>query len=264
MELVTDPSLLATSIVPHPLDISAFLRRMTRRQVPVWFKPVGGAQIWSSTLHSVDDVQRNLRIWVPGVANRADADALRVACARGGTLVGELDGARIQFAIEGLGPERQNDGWVLVGPLPRRTWRFQRREAYRVATSTGESLLLRIRTPQGYCDRGLVDISEHGVRIRFEDDSALPAPGTRWRDAFLELPDAPLLRANLEVRWAATQAAQRGRPEVHWAGSAMAGMDADQAQLLRRWINEKQVQSALIGGRESLGVQLRACKPLSN
>jgi hypothetical protein len=104
---------------------------------------------------------------------------------------------------------------------------------------------VRVRTPHGLVDWQIEDISETGLRIRLTDDVAFPAPGTRWANVFMEIPTVELLRADLEVRWALTRSARRGVESARWVGSALAGLDADQAQQLRRWIQEQQVQLAL-------------------
>jgi c-di-GMP-binding flagellar brake protein YcgR len=245
MDLVTDAALLATSIVAHPLEIAASLRRLNRRQTPVFYHPSNSDTSWSSTLHSMDDARRELRIFAPRIASRSDADAVRLSAAAGGILVSELDGARVQFMLDRFEPQRQAEGWVLAGTLPTRAWRLQRRAAFRVRPFQETGALVRVRTPHGLVDWQIEDISETGLRIRLTDEAAFPAPGTRWANVFMEIPNVELLRADLEVRWALTRSARRGVASARWVGSALAGLDADQAQQLRRWIQEQQVQLAL-------------------
>lgn len=245
MDLVTDTALLATSIVAHPLDIAASLRRLNRRQIQVFYHPKTSDAAWSSTLHSIDDTQRKLRIFAPRIASRGDAEAVRLSAAGGGILVSELDGARVQFMLDRFEPERQADGWVLAGPLPARAWRLQRRAAFRVRPLQETGALVRVRTSTGLVDWQIEDISETGLRIRLTDDVAFPALGTRWSNVFMEIPNIELLRGDLEVRWALMRDARRGIASARWVGSTLAGLDADQAQQLRRWIQEQQVQLAL-------------------
>jgi hypothetical protein len=61
----------------------------------------------------------------------------------------------------------------------------------------------------------------------------------------MEIPDIELLRADLEVRWAVTKGARPGIPPSRWIGLTIGGLEANQAQLLRRWIQEHQARFAL-------------------
>jgi len=245
MNLVTDNILLAQSIVSNPLEIASYLRRLARRRPAVCFHPRNGVAAWTSIVHSIDEKRQQLRLMAPRMGHASDAESVREGFARGGILLGELDGARVQFALEHFDPQRQSDGWTLAGPMPRQAWRIQRRAAFRLQPERKDAALIRVRSARGLLDWPLENISAMGVRVRLLDDTAFPNLGTRWPDSFMELPDIPLLRAHLEVRWVGHERPGRGRPESRWIGCAIDGLDTDQAQALRRWIAEQQVQHAL-------------------
>jgi|GEM_PF-2662624 c-di-GMP-binding flagellar brake protein YcgR len=245
MDLVTDTALLAAGIVAHPLEIAASLRRLNRHQTQVFYYPHRATPTWSSTLHSIDDERRELRVYTPRIANRSEAESVRMGAAGGGTLVSELDGARVQFLLDRFEPQRHPEGWVLAGELPTRAWRLQRRSAFRVRPAHESAAVVRVRTPDGLVDWQIEDISETGLCIRLDDEAAAPALGTKWSNVLMEIPDIELLRADLEVRWAVTKAARPGVSPSRWIGLTICGLEANQAQLLRRWIQEHQARFAL-------------------
>jgi c-di-GMP-binding flagellar brake protein YcgR len=115
-----------------------------------------------------------------GVQVRLDAPDGPLGLGQSFTLVGLLDGIKLQFVSTVRQCSSLTDGYSVWFEAPQKIYRLQRRDAFRVKPEAHDQVrcVLRLICPEGefaevYCDP--VDLSANGVAVRWPEALSLPS-----------------------------------------------------------------------------------------
>lgn len=94
-----------------------------------------------------------------------------LVASKGVTATAYLDKIKLEFEVTGLRASRSQGGDVLIAALPKRLYRFQRRQAYRVQSAGQLYPALRLTQPDGLRIR-VVNVSGGGLALQWPQASA--------------------------------------------------------------------------------------------
>ena len=175
--------------------------------------------------------------------NRRLLEQGRVVC------VTKHDNISIKFALEGLQRAKFQERQAFAAPLPETLFRLQRREFYRVPTSTINPLKCLVPQPGGeQLELNVTDISCGGVGLVDPRNSFAPEPGQILGGCRIDLPEYGVLTCDLEVRNTFMQAQNDGS-QVRRIGCAFIALPVDKNAVIQRYIHRVQVELKAIGGR---------------
>ena len=133
--------------------------------------------------------------------------------------------------------------------MPETLFRLQRREYYRVPTSTLNPLKCFVPQPDGSeLLVNVADISCGGVGLVDPRNTFAPEVGTILGGCRIELPEYGNLHCDLQVRNTFMQRQNDGN-QVRRIGCAFIALPVDKNALIQRYIHRVQVELKAISGR---------------
>lgn len=227
--------------VPSMPEIAGYLRELGDTQQRVLLSTPDG-----QTLHTVicalDAVKGVLGFDIPGENSQVRA----LLNAEEVTGVAFLDAIRLQFELEGLVVVKDKGGPVLRTQLPRRMYRFQRRQAFRVQP-TGLNyprvLLRHPSLPDMQLNLRVLDISMGGLALLLPENVPEIASGIELGGAVVELDRDLRFELTLRLQHAAPQG--DGHPGVR-LGCAFVGLPPNAARELQVYIDQTQKRRRLL------------------
>lgn len=175
--------------------------------------------------------------------NRRLLEHGRVVC------VTKHDNISIKFSLEGVQRAKFQERQALAAPVPETLFRLQRREYYRVPTSTLNPLKCFVPQPDGSeLLVNVADISCGGVGLVDPRNTFAPEVGTILGGCRIELPEYGNLHCDLQVRNTFMQRQNDGN-QVRRIGCAFIALPVDKNALIQRYIHRVQVELKAISGR---------------
>lgn len=157
-----------------------------------------------------------------------------------------LDAIRLQFEVEGLVVVKDKSGPVLRTQLPKRMYRFQRRQAFRVQP-TGLNyprvLLRHPSMPDMQLNLRVLDISMGGLALLLPADVPEIQDGIELAGAMVELDRDMRFELSLRLQHVAPQA--DGHPGLRM-GCAFVGLPPSAARELQIYIDQTQKRRRLL------------------
>jgi flagellar brake protein len=169
-----------------------------------------------------------------------------------GSAVSYLESIKLQFDLHGLVLVRSPEGSMLQSSLPREMYRFQRRNAYRVRTTSRHEPVAKFRhpsLPDMNLNLHVLDLSIGGCALWLPHDVPALQSGTELGQVHVEL-DAEshfVSAARLQHLGAlqgidSATSVGKGRR----IGCAWQGLPGSSERVLQRWIDRAQQRSRLL------------------
>lgn len=176
-------------------EVAALLRQLLNGSVPVQLSTPAGEHL-ACNLWAVDATQRRISFGVepghPAVQRLAESGEV--------TGVAYLDSVKLQFDLDGLHLVRGGSAAALQAALPRRLYRFQRRQSFRVRTLERGAPTARLRhpsMPEMELALRVLDVSIGGCALLLPHDVPPIAMGVRLRQVRIDLDDGTAFDAAL-------------------------------------------------------------------
>jgi flagellar brake protein len=182
--------------VHAPAEINALLKRFLDGNVLLTLSEPHGVS-YTTTLWALDAAR--------GVVSFAAGDDLRVhqlVESDEVSAVGYLDSIKVQFEARGLSRVSGRSGSALTAAFPHELFRFQRRAAFRVRPVGRPAPQARVSHPalnETEVVLRVLDVSVSGVALFIGTDLPEIRPGTRLRDAQIDLDADTRLTVDLRV-----------------------------------------------------------------
>ncbi len=204
----SDPAVLDRFAVEGALAVHGLFGDLVREKAMVALYPATDPDDFVVS-RLLDWDERNLRF-------DFDIDPVRVAALmQAGRLsvVAFLDQVKVQFDADALRLLPNCEPAVLCCAFPRRVFRIQRRDAYRVRPPMQRSVECVARTVDGQQRfHTVTDISASGLSLLIPPGIDPPAIGEVWQHCRLETPGYPALPIDLAVRFVGEGALASGTP----------------------------------------------------
>ncbi|MDL5033595.1 flagellar brake protein [Pelomonas sp. APW6] len=220
--------------VSTPVEIAAYLRELMSEQARVYLRNPEGLDL-HTTLCVLDAKSGLLGLDLPHNSSRAESllesDEI--------TATAYLASIRLEFELEQPVIVRDGGGSVLRAALPRRLYRFQRRQTFRVQPTGINYPLLQLRHPaQGQLmSLRVLDVSMGGLGLLLPGDEAALPPGLALPGCVLELDRDTRLEVGLKLLHVTQHAeVQSGRH----LGCAFETLPPDTARALQLYIDQTQ------------------------
>jgi c-di-GMP-binding flagellar brake protein YcgR len=176
---------LSTFRVGSEQEVQSLLRQLADGSVPIHLAASDGSS-YTTTLWTCDSACSRVSFSADAHHTRlerlVDADEVMA--------VAYLDAVKLQFDVDDLVLVHGPDGCVLQAAWPRRVYRFQRREAYRVRTLDSGSPAARLRhpsIPEMTLALRVLDVSIGGCALMLPADVPPLQPGTRIEGVRVDL-----------------------------------------------------------------------------
>ncbi len=186
-------------LLRRPVEVAAMLNRLARRpEIITGYFNSGRSHVITAVLAA--DVESNtlfLDVGPDAAVNRAAVRADRLVC------IAKHNDVSIKFACGPVVQGEYRGTPALVATLPESLYRLQRREYFRVPTPVASAVCCRIpdtRKAEGVHEFRAVDLSMGGVGLVDLAMKLQLAPGRRFGDAILDIPEGESLSVSLEVR----------------------------------------------------------------
>ncbi len=221
--------------ISTPVEIAAYLRELMSEQCRVYLRNPEGLDL-HTTLCVLDASKGVIGFDLPSSSNRAqsllESDEI--------TATAYLASIRLEFELEQPVIVRDGGSNVLRAALPRRLYRFQRRQAFRVQPMGVNYPLLQLSHPQQPDQRlrlRVLDISMGGVGLLLPGDQPELPPGVDLNACELELDRDTRLDVNLHLLHVTQHAeVQSGRH----LGCAFHALPPETARVLQLYIDQTQ------------------------
>ena len=221
--------------VSTPVEIAAYLRELMSEQCRIYLRNPEGLDL-HTTLCVLDTAKGLLGFDLPSSSSRAESllesDEI--------TATAYLASIRLEFELEQPVIVRDGAGSVLRAALPRRLYRFQRRQSFRVQPTSINYPLLQLRhplQPELLLRLRVLDVSMGGVGLLLPGDQPELPPGQELGASVLELDRDTRLEVNLRLLHVTQHAeVQSGRH----LGCAFQPLPPDTARALQLYIDQTQ------------------------
>lgn len=222
-------------------DVAALMRQLCDAAAPIQLSSPSGA-----TLHTV--------IWSADaqgqrISLRAESDDLQLPALiedDEATAVAYLDAVKLQFDLHDLVLVHGERASALQARMPRRVWRFQRRQSYRVRTPERNGPIAHLRHP-ALPDMALqlrvLDVSSQGCALLLPADVPALSPGTLLQGVRLNLDAGTRIVAALRLQHVSSTQSQA---EGLRLGCEISGLDGDAERALQRYIDQTQKRRRLL------------------
>jgi c-di-GMP-binding flagellar brake protein YcgR len=227
--------------VESPREIAALMRQLMDGAVPVNLSSPEGVGL-TTALWTVDSAGARL-------AFQAEADNPQVQqlveCNEV-TAVAYLEAIKLQFDLQHLMLVRGQKASALQAALPRRVYRFQRRQAYRVRTlerSAPVALLRHPALPDIQLSLRVLDVSIGGCALLMPDDMPPLQPGLTLHAVRLELDPDTRFTASLHLHHISSIHAQARGVRL---GCELVKLDGQAERALQRYIDQTQKRRRLL------------------
>lgn len=233
----TDAEALAACRIESASDTLALVRGLSGSGSLVACH-VGGGQddCFITTVVGYDPASRLVTLDGPPASQRCQADRA--------TVVGFVDRIKVQLVIERLAPRDDDGDRLAVGRLLS-LHRLQRREAFRVRPpQSPPPRALLARAGDDPTEFAVIDLSATGLALRVPAGHALPEPGDRLANAWVELAEFPPMQVDLVVRNVAPATAERAEARV---GCQLVNLDPTTSRALQRYVID--VERRIVGAR---------------
>lgn len=226
--------------IEAPREILSLMRQLMEGSTPVHMTAPGGAAL-STAVWTVDSAGQRLAFQAedhPQLHALIESDEV--------TAVSYLDAVKLQFDLQHLMLVRGARSCALQAQLPRRLYRFQRRQAYRVRTlerSSPVALLRHPSVPDIQLTLRVLDVSIGGCALLLPDDMPPLAAGLTLHAVRLELDPDTRFSATLHVHHiSAIQPHTRGAR----LGCELVKLDGAAERALQRYIDQTQKRRRLL------------------
>ena len=220
--------------VDHPTELLALLRQLAEHNVLVHLSAPGGGA-YTTTLWTVDANQRRVSL----CADAAQPAVRALIDAGEATAVAYLDSVKLQFDLQHLVLVHGANASALQAELPRRLYRFQRRESFRVRTPASGAPTATLRhpsVPEMQLALRVLDVSIGGCALALPANVPPLAAGITLAGVRIALDadarfDATLTLQHVSGGMGSTQ--QR-------LGCAFVRLDGNAQRILQRYIDQTQ------------------------
>ncbi|HSW04642.1 flagellar brake protein [Aquabacterium sp.] len=224
-----------------PREIAALMRQLMDGSTPVNLSSPEGTSL-STALWTVDSASQRL-------AFQADGDSpqlQRLIESNEVTAVSYLEAVKLQFDLHHLMLVRGAKTCALQAAMPRRVYRFQRRQAYRVRTlerSAPVALLRHPALPDIQLSLRVLDVSIGGCALLMPDDMPPLQPGLTLHAVRMELDPDTRLSTTLHVHHISSI-----HPNARGVrlGCELVKLDAAAERALQRYIDQTQKRRRLL------------------
>lgn len=222
-------------------DVHALLKQFVEGDVPLALTAPDGTY-YSTTLWA-DDPDRGMLVFS---ADPADVRVHRLTESDEVVAVGYLEAVKVQFDVQGLVLVHGRDASALNAEYPLELFRFQRRGDFRVRPLTHAQPVARLAHPAlpgVLLTLRVLDVSQGGVAVFLPDDVPALRKGEVLGGVLLELDAGTRLKVALHVVHVGP-AGDAGRGLR--LGCEMAGLKAESARALQRYIDHTQRRRRLL------------------
>lgn len=222
-------------------EIAALMRQLMDGSTPVNLSAPEGVSL-TTALWTVDSASQRL-------AFQADGDnpqLQQLVESNEVTAVAYLEAVKVQFDLQHLMLVRGNAACALQTGMPRRIYRFQRRQAYRVRTlerSAPVALLRHPALPDIQLSLRVLDVSIGGCALLMPDDMPPLEAGLTLHAVRLELDPDTRLTASLHVHHI-TSMHQNARGVR--LGCELVRLDGNAERALQRYIDQTQKRRRML------------------
>jgi c-di-GMP-binding flagellar brake protein YcgR len=182
--------------IVHPGEIERILRSILDRKALVTVYSDNNRDFLVTTLIAVDTGENAIYLG-GGADEKMNAPLL---ASRQVSFNTAHDQVRVLFTTSALTRVVRQGETMLKAPMPGELLRFQRREYFRVATSTLNPVRCLIAVEGGMLETTVADISIGGVGVLSYERDANLRPGTVYHGCRLTLPDTGNYVVSLRVR----------------------------------------------------------------
>lgn len=227
--------------IESPREISALMRQLMDQATPVNLSSPEGTSL-STALWTVDSASQRL-------AFQADGDnpqLQQLIESNEVTAVSYLEAVKLQFDLQSLMLVRGAKSCALQADMPRRIYRFQRRQSYRVRTlerSAPVALLRHPALPDIQLSLRVLDVSIGGCALLMPDDMPPLQPGLTLHSVRLELDPDTRLSATLHVHHISSIHANARGVRL---GCELVRLDGQAERSLQRYIDQTQKRRRLL------------------
>lgn len=227
--------------IEAPREILSLMRQLMESATPIHLNAPGGASL-STALWTVDSASHRVALQAelnhPQLQPLIESDEV--------TAVSYLDAVKLQFDLHNLMLVRGTKSCALQASMPRRLYRFQRRQAYRVRTlerSSPVALMRHPSLPDIQLSLRVLDVSIGGCALLLPDDMPPFAAGLTLNDVRLELDPDTRFSATLHVHHISSiQPSARGLR----LGCELQKLDGLAGRALQRYIDQTQKRRRLL------------------
>ena len=227
--------------IESPREVLSLMRQLMEGSTPIHLSAPGGVS-FATALWTVDSASQRLAFQAeltnPHLQALVESDEV--------TAVSYLDAVKLQFDLQHLMLVRGTKSCALQTELPRRLYRFQRRQAYRVRTlerSSPVALLRHPSLPDMQLSLRVLDVSIGGCALWLPEDTPPLAAGLTLHSVRLELDPDTRFNATLHVHHISSiQPQTRGRR----LGCELVNLDGHAERALQRYIDQTQKRRRLL------------------
>lgn len=235
----TDP--YASFRIDDGRQVMLLLREVRDAGVPVALSAPSGAAL-SATIWSLDGDRRQLSLDIePG-----DPSLQSLVDGNEATGVAYLESVKLQFDLDGLVLVRSAQATALQARLPRRLWRFQRRNAYRVRPIDNRTPSAQLRhpaIPDMLLTLRILDVSIGGCALLLPPEVPPLPVGATLHGVTLTLDSFTRFEATLRLQHATSLMGDSAGLRL---GCELLRMPAEHERLLQRFIDQTQRRRRLL------------------
>ena len=227
--------------IEAPREILSLMRQLMENATPVHLNAPGGT-VLTTALWTVDSASQRLAFQAeldqPQLQPLIESDEV--------TAVSYLDAVKLQFDLHHLMLVRGAKSCALQAAMPRRLYRFQRRQAFRVRTlerSSPVALMRHPSVPDIQLSLRVLDVSIGGCALLLPDDMPPFAAGVTLNDVRMELDPDTRFSATMHVHHISSiQPNARGVR----LGCELVKLDGHAERALQRYIDQTQKRRRLL------------------
>lgn len=227
--------------VDAPGEVAALLRRLLDAGTDLVLSGPDGAHL-RTTLWTVDLPRSRISL----AADAGDPQLQALIDAGEAVAVAYLDSVKLQFDAGPLLLVHGHGHCVLQATLPRRLYRFQRRQSFRVRTPRAGAAVALLRhpaMPEMTLTLRVLDVSVGGCALFLPPDiPPLPA-GVRLHGSHVELDAGTRFDATLELQHVTSLHGEHGGVRL---GCSLHDMDGEAQRALQRYIDQLQKRRRLL------------------
>ncbi|MBF0219299.1 MAG: flagellar brake protein [Gammaproteobacteria bacterium] len=157
------------------------------------------------------------------------------------TVVGQPQGVKIRFVLQGLSMAKFQNERVLIAPLPREYYRFQKREFFRVETPFLNPVRVQLTLESGLdLEFRASDMSGGGLRLDDVNFSLEVETMQIISNCTIIIPDMLPFKCDLEVR-NSYEIANKNGTRVHYVGCAFMNLRVGYESMIQNYLNHLQL-----------------------
>lgn len=217
-------------------EVRFILRNLIERRamVSVYFGPTGDFLL--TTVLGLSNDENSLYLdWGADEAVNA-----RVAGSDELTCMTQLDRVKIQFNLQHAKPSSLAGAKAFVAPVPDAVLRLQRREYYRLATSSTHGVICSVvvhgdGSEEMRVDATVLDISGGGLAVMVPPEGTPFEPDREFHHCRINLPEVGTIETKMRVRSVFRISAANGKPMLR-AGCQFVRLPDSQVSMIQRYI----------------------------